>query len=161
MKEHSKDFLKKRIRKLEKIIMKDELTDLPNVRYFKYIFPKELSRAKRFDNQFSLMVIDINNFKEINDSEGHLVGDSCIREIAKTLSENIRKYDILCRYGGDEFVIIFPRTSKKQALTIKKELQSEFGIFISIGISTYEEDGKSLKSLFNKADKEMYKDKKR
>jgi len=163
MKEHSKEYLKKRIRKLEKLIMKDELTGLPNVRYFKYIFSKELGRAKRFVNTLSLMVIDINKFKEINDTKGHLAGDRCIRGVAEILSKNIRRYDILCRYGGDEFVIIFPRVSKKQTQIIKKELQNDIektsSITTSIGVSTYPKDGKSLKTLFNKADKDMYKDK--
>ena len=165
MKEHSKDYLKKRIRKLEKLVMRDELTGLPNTRYFKYIFPKELNRAKRFKYPMSLMVLDIDKFKEINDVEGHAIGDEYIKKVAKEVASNIRTYDILCRYGGDEFVIIFPRVPKEQAEIIKAELQSyilikKLQVTFSIGIGTYPEDGKTLKTLFNKADKEMYKDKK-
>jgi len=164
MKEHSKEYLKKKIRKLEKLVIKDELTNLPNLRYFKYIFAKELHRAKRFKNSFSLMLIDINKFKEVNDKKGHLEGDRIIKIVAKLLSENIRKYDILCRYGGDEFVILFPRVSKNIAQIIGEELKNDIKkmtfITISIGISSYSEDGKSFKTLFNKADKNMYKDKK-
>ena len=164
MKEHSKDYLKKRIRKLEKLIMRDALTELPNTRYFKYIFPIELGRAKRFNYPMSLMVLDIDKFKEINDTKGHTIGDECIKNVAKELYSNIRSYDILCRYGGDEFVMIFPRVPKEQAEIIKAELQEyvivqKLQVTFSIGISTYPEDGKTLKTLFNKADKEMYKDK--
>jgi len=163
MKEHSKEYIKKRIRKLEKLIMKDELTGLPNARYFKYIFPKELNRVKRFNRPLSLLVIDVNNFKKINDTKGHLVGDKYIKQVAEVLYKNIRRYDILCRYGGDEFVIIFPRTSKEQANIIKEELKKYVEkltkVMISVGVSNYKEDGKTLKTLFNKADKEMYKDK--
>ena len=83
--EHSKEYLKKRIRKLEKLIMRDELTELPNARYFKYIFPRELGRAKRFNYSMSLMVIDIDKFKEINDTKGHIVGDECIKIVSKQL----------------------------------------------------------------------------
>ena len=163
MKEHSKEYLKKRIRKLEKLTMRDELTGLPNARYFRYIFSKELNRARRFGNSLSLMIIDIDNFKEINDTKGHLEGNIYIKRVAELLSENIRKYDILCRYGGDEFVIIFSRVSREQIKIIKEELQKDIEraalVTISIGISTYLEDGRSLKTLFNKADKEMYREK--
>ena len=114
MKEPSIDYLKKKIKKLEKLVMLDELTNLPNARYFKHSLLRELNRAKRFNSPLSLMVIDINKFKKINDTKGHLLGDTYIRRIAEILSENIRKYDVLCRYGGDEFVIIFPRTAKKK-----------------------------------------------
>ena len=163
MSEHSKEYFKKRIKKLEKLIMRDELTGLPNARYFKYIFPKELSRAKRFNSLLSLMIIDINKFKEINDKQGHLVGDSYIKQVAEVLYKNIRRYDILCRYGGDEFIMVFPRTSKKQIYLIKDILKIDIlkvtKVTVSGGISTYPEDGKTLKTLFNKADKEMYKEK--
>jgi diguanylate cyclase (GGDEF)-like protein len=164
MKELSIGYLKKKIRKLEKLVMLDELTNLPNVRYFKYILPKELNRAKRFGNSLSLMVIDINKFKKINDTKGHLLGDTYIRRVAEILSENIRKYDVLCRYGGDEFVIIFPKTTKKDTEIIKIELQRDIErttlITVSVGISNYPEDGRCVKTLFNKADQEMYKNKK-
>lgn len=163
MKEHSKEFLKKKIRKLEKLIIKDELTGLPNLRYFKYIFPRELARAKRFNRPVSLMVVDINKFKEINDIKGHLVGNKIIKKVAEILHKNIRLYDTLCRYGGDEFVIIFPKVFIYQAYVIKqslkKEVFKEANITISIGVSTYPNDGKTFKKLFKKADEAMYKDK--
>ena len=161
MPEHSKQYLKKKIRKLEKLVMLDELTGLPNYRYFKHIFPKELARARRFNNYLSIMVIDVDKFKEINDKYGHLEGDKVIRRVSEVLSENIRRYDVLCRYGGDEFVLLLPKVSRKQAEIIKQELQRDVVrtavIKISIGISTFPEDGRSLKTLFIKADKEMYK----
>jgi len=165
MPEVSKAYLQKRIRQLEKLAMQDELTKLSNYRYFKEAFKRELSRAKRFGNSLSLVVIDINNFKELNDNKGHLVGDRCIRQVAEVLTDNIRKYDILCRYGGDEFVIIFPNVLKEQIYLIKEELKKDIArttfVTISAGVSTYPEDGRSLKTLFNKADKEMYKDKRK
>ena len=165
MQEVSKANLQKRIRQLEKLVMQDELTKLPNYRYFKYAVKQELSRAKRFGNPLSLLVIDINKFKELNDTKGHLEADRWLRVVAKILAENIRKYDILCRYGGDEFVIIFPNVNKEQASLTKEELKRDIArttfVTISVGTSTYPKDGKSLKTLFNKADKEMYKDKRK
>jgi len=163
MPEHSKEYLQKRIKQLEVLIMQEGLTKLPNYRYFKDSFKRELSRAKRFGYSLSLMVIDINKFKELNDTKGHLFGNQIIQQVAEMLAEKVRKYDVLCRYGGDEFVVIFPKVSKEEAIglrgKLKRYIERTTFVTISVGISNYPEDGKSLKTLFNRADKDMYKDK--
>jgi diguanylate cyclase (GGDEF)-like protein len=143
--------------------MRDELTGLNNSRYFKHTLPSELYRAERYKYPLSLMVIDIYNFKSVNDIHGHLTGDKLIKKLGNILSKNIRQSDTLCRYGGDEFVIIFPMVNKDTANIIKKQLSQyvsdQISIRIDIGVSSYPEDGKILKTLFNSADRDMYRDK--
>ena len=156
--------LVKRLAILEKLAIIDELTGLYNHRYFKSAFSNEIYRAKRYDRPLSLIVIDINGLKKINDELGHVFGNIAIVNVAITLSRGVRKSNIVCRYGGDEFVIILPETSNKSAKLLAKRLEKKVTTFqgdvtISVGVASFPKNGKTVKGLFNFADKKMYKDK--
>ena len=122
MREHTKAYLVKQIKQLQALVIKDGLTGLYNSRYIKEILHNEIYRAKRYDRPLSLLLIDVDDFKKINDKQGHLVGDKVLKRIADILKRKLRKSDKVGRYGGDEFLIILPETTKVQAGKIAKEL---------------------------------------
>ena len=101
----------------------DGLTGIYNHRYFQNALDQELNRAERHSTSISIILIDIDHFKKVNDSYGHQVGDFVLSEFSKTIQENIRKYDILARYGGEEFVVILPETNTEDALLVAEKLR--------------------------------------
>lgn len=151
---------------------KDELTGLYNYNCFQRHFAYVFDLAKRYRRIFSLGIMDIDNFKQINDRYGHVCGDFVLEKVGEKLKNSLRKVDMLFRYGGDEFVFILPETGNEQTGTVILELKQKLGntrivchdheidVFLSFGISTYADDMATKEELFNMADKEMYKDKK-
>ncbi|MBI4652532.1 diguanylate cyclase [Candidatus Desantisbacteria bacterium] len=147
----------------------DGLTEIFNQRHFNEILSVELNRSGRFKHHLSLLLIDIDDFKLINDSYGHLTGDKILKKFSKILLENVRTIDFVCRYGGDEFAIVLPETSKEGAYNLSRRLRGsisknnfdvvkEKGINFQscIGISTFPQDGKTKEELFEKADRALY-----
>lgn len=163
MKQLSEKQLLKKIEKLEKLVITDELTGFYNLRYLRETLRRELHRAKRYNRQFSLMVIDVDGFKEYNDTKGHILGNRALKCIAKALRQYTRKSTIHCRYGGDEFVLILPEADKNSSYVLGKRLKNyvknKTNFSVSVGVSTFPEDGKTYKTLFNSADLNMYDDK--
>jgi diguanylate cyclase (GGDEF)-like protein len=160
--EHKK--LLKRIAELEELVMVDDMTGLYNYRYFKEAFTNEIARAKRYDRPLSLIVVDVNGLKKVNDELGHNFGNIAIVNVSIVLRENTRKTNSVCRYGGDEFVVILPETTNKQAKALADRLKKKVKTFqdevtISVGVASYPENAKTVKGLFNYADRRMYKDK--
>ena len=157
-----------RIREQEAIT--DALTNVYNYRYFHIQFEREMGRSDRHNKSFSIAMLDIDNFKQYNDTHGHLNGDRTLRLVAQRLLENIRKSDIVARYGGDEFVLIFPELEKNKAQDLAQKLCSvikkmkvpkkrsapKTSLTISLGISTYPDDGKTENILLKKADDALY-----
>lgn len=150
----------------ERNAMIDSLTGLFNRRYFDIALKKEIRRSSRYNKEFSLIILDIDDFKMINDTRGHLYGDSILQSLGMLLTESTREDDITCRYGGEEFTIILPETNKNDALTYIERFSvtlktnrkfKENGISISGGIASYPYNGKSAKKLINNADKALYK----
>lgn len=110
-------------RKLEKMAFFDSLTGLPNRQYFDQVLQKEISQNSRMGSESYLIMLDIDLFKSINDMYGHPVGDALLIEIGKLLSDNIRKYDTLCRLGGEEFLLLLPKTTADEALSVAEKLR--------------------------------------
>lgn len=134
---------------LENLAITDGLTGAYNHRYFYKRLNEEFERAKRYGTSVSLIMIDIDFFKKINDNYGHLVGDSVLVDLAKLLKQNIRKHDVFARYGGEEFVIILPHTNfegaQHEAERLRKAVESykfshiskEGEVTISLGCVSY------------------------
>lgn len=157
-------------RKKEKQARMDGLTGLANYRYFKTELNQEISRADRYDRPLSLMMIDLDNFKAINDEHGHLAGDHYLKSAAKQLSSSIRSQDFVARYGGDEFAVILPETDLEGACVAAqriKDLQSKLTVTweeqdltttFSIGIASYEHH-ENVQKLLEQADQALYQSK--
>jgi diguanylate cyclase (GGDEF)-like protein/putative nucleotidyltransferase with HDIG domain len=152
----------------------DALTGLPNTRFMFMHLTRELSRAERLKSEVSLLVMDLDNFKEINDTYGHHVGDRALREVADVLRAGIRPYDICVRYAGDEFIVVLSGCGGEEAERKRLELQvavdslsfegrpgEMLPLAISIGASIFPHDGHSYETLLATADGRMYRDKSR
>lgn len=149
---------------------KDALTDLWNHGYFQMVFDNELKAAKEQMTSLSLMFMDIDNFKTYNDTWGHQKGDEILAKISRILIDSSRKIDWVCRYGGEEFAIILPRSTKKDALFIAERIRSNIEqqtlgssleisqqkITVSIGISSFPEDGSTKSDVIKEADEALY-----
>ncbi len=153
------------IEQVEFYAMRDPLTTLYNQRTFWELLSYEIERAKRFDRKLSLIILDLDNFKFINDTYGHHVGDMLLKEVARVVGERKRKSDIAARYGGDEFVIIAvgadPLNAYALASSLKEQIESitlnlpdgsSISPRVSMGIAVYPEHGETPKDLFLIAD---------
>jgi diguanylate cyclase (GGDEF)-like protein len=154
--------------KLKEEAIRDPLTGLFNRRYLGEMLPIELARSKRANSSLTILLLDIDHFKNINDTYGHQVGDTVLQSVGNTLQGNVRAGDIVCRFGGEEFLLIFPgmeaayshaRAEKLRILiesqTISEKDQS-ITITISIGGSVYPQDGDSGDKLISLADLALY-----
>src|SRR5207247_9617017 len=152
----------------------DALTALPNTRYMFMHLTRELARADRLKSEVSLLVMDLDNFKDINDTYGHHVGDRALRDVAGVLRSGIRPYDICVRYAGDGFIVVLSGCGADEAERKRLELQRAVDILqfeaspgkmlalaISIGASVFPHDGDSYETLLATADSRMYRDKTR
>ena len=153
------------LQELESQARTDGLTGLANHRYFYDRLEEELSRAQRQNRPLSVIMMDLDELKLINDTYGHLAGDEILRRFAGLLRAITRRMDIAARYGGDEFAVVLPETGAKQAHVfcnrILKEvatlkLEEISGISISMGISTFPEDGEAITNLIDHADQALY-----
>ena len=152
---------------------RDPLTGQYNRRYMEETLEREISRTLRKNLPLGLMITDLNNFKEINDTRGHMAGDAALTHIAGILAESTRKSDVVCRFGGDEFVIIFPECSEETVEARRDSIiealeKSPFpfseitgNVTMSFGIAMLPRDGVTAKELFEAADKALYNAKKR
>ena len=152
-----------------KLATTDGLTELFNHRYFQEQMTMQVENSKRYNNEFSMIILDIDFFKKFNDTYGHQSGDAVLRQVAQTLKKNIRATDIACRYGGEEMSIILPNTGKDIAhSTAEKICQrvaankfklpagKEVTVTISLGVSTFPHDGQTPAELIEAADKRLY-----
>jgi len=152
----------------------DPLTGLPNTRFMFMHLTRELARAERLKAEVALLVMDLDNFKEINDNHGHHVGDRALREVATVLRSGIRPYDICVRYAGDEFIVVLSGCGADEAERKRVELQRtvdevlfearpgrRLPLGISIGAAISPHDGDSYEALLATADSRMYRDKTR
>jgi diguanylate cyclase (GGDEF)-like protein/putative nucleotidyltransferase with HDIG domain len=152
----------------------DPLTGLPNTRFMFMHLARELARAERLKTEVALLVMDLDNFKEINDTHGHHVGDRALREVAAVLRTAIRPYDMCVRYAGDEFIVVLPGCGQEEAERKRLEAQRtvdqvifevrpgrNIPLAISVGAAIFPHDGETYEALLATADSRMYRDKAR
>jgi diguanylate cyclase (GGDEF)-like protein len=149
---------------------RDELTGAFNRRYFQEKIEEEIKRSSRGQTSFSLIILDVDHFKIYNDTYGHIQGDLLLKEIVKGIKERLRATDVVCRFGGDEFLILLMDTDKSFAVTVGNQIRSiiesnpgfklhgdaDEKITFSMGIAQFPEDGASSIDLIRKADKALY-----
>ncbi len=157
---------------LEREILIDPLTGVANRRALRERLKSELYRYQRYHQFFSMLLFDVDHFKVINDEHGHWAGDRCLKEIIKRIKPILRETDFLGRWGGDEFMVIFPGTDLDSATAVAERLRKlientrfvyhkqEISFSVSIGVTEIRETDQSQEAVFNRVDKAMYKAKK-
>ncbi len=160
--EHMRTELKEKFFTLESIAYKDGLTGINNRRTADYYLTKFIEKAP-LENDLSILLIDIDHFKDFNDKYGHLEGDRALKHVASVLEKNVKTFDVLARFGGEEFILILPKTKYPCALNIAERLRNAiekeplgtYQIRASFGVTTFEK-GDSYISLIHKADEALY-----
>ncbi len=157
--------------RLYELAIRDELTGLFTRRYFEQRAEQEFSRCHRLRVPLSLVMIDLNYFKSVNDQLGHLTGDQLLAEVGKVISSSVRNFDLPVRYGGDEFLLLLPNANTEQARLVAERVRRNFErippprlrgsdqMGVSYGIATYPDDGGATGELVRLADQRMYQDK--
>lgn len=157
---------------LKKLTITDSLTGLLNRRYLQDRLKDELARSERYTHPMSLLMLDLDGFKNCNDTRGHLFGDKVLKDVADTLQKAVRSMDILARYGGDEFIVILPETREAVAIDIGERLRTSLlrvpmrvpetavpepcRLTASIGIACFPEHGDTVELLLGNVDKALY-----
>ena len=150
--------------------VRDELTGINNRRHFQQMLQMEWKRAVRFRRQLSLIMVDVDHFKEYNDTFGHLQGDGVLRSIGSLLKKNLREVDTVARFGGEEFVLLLPDTDKRGALVVAEKIRAVVSghrfvtdemretrtITVSAGVATYPDDVGEMEDLIDQADIALY-----
>lgn len=152
-----------RVRQLAYI---DGLTGIFNRRYFDMRIAQEMERARRYNSNLSVIMLDIDNFKRLNDDFGHLLGDEVLRQVSSVLSQQLRKVDVVCRYGGEEFAVLLPQISAEQAFSVAEKLRREVAgyrfsgvpcaVTISAGAAAHPIHGGSRDEVMKAADTALY-----
>lgn len=171
---HSQIALQESEERYKRLSITDNLTGLYNRRYFTENMTSELERTQRYNQYFALCIIDLDNFKLMNDAYGHLFGDQILKKFSLIIQNNLRKTDTAYRYGGEEFAIIFPGTSLEGAEKVANRIRLELSVFAfanessekrirataSFGISTSSTSDQRVEEIIKRADKALYKAKK-
>ncbi len=157
------------VQRIQELSITDDCTGLYNARQLFTALSDEVHRSKRFGYEFSLLFLDLDRFKRVNDEHGHLIGSKLLGEVGQALRENLRLVDAAFRYGGDEFAILLPQTSKDAALLAARRLMSVFhsrqwlaaegvpmALRASIGIASFPTDAGSPQAVVQRADEMMY-----
>jgi len=164
------DELERAKRELRRLANTDGLTGLYNVRYLEQLLPREMGRAKRYDRELSLLMLDIDHFKQVNDRHGHRTGDVLLQQLAGLFVSSVRDIDVAARYGGEEFVLVLLETGSNDAAGVAEKLrrhvaESEFHddrgqsigpVRVSIGVATWPGDAAGTRDLLEAADRRLY-----
>jgi diguanylate cyclase (GGDEF)-like protein len=157
------------VKRIHELTITDDCTSLYNARHMGFILETEIYRSQRYNYEFSLVFIDLDHFKQVNDTHGHLVGSRLLAEIGNALKGHCRLIDFAFRYGGDEFVILLPQTSKENALNVARRLHKlirgttwldnaglQVRVTPSVGVASYPVDSRTKEGLLHLADEAMY-----
>ena len=165
--------LQSRLKEVEQHAIVDPLTNLYNRRAFEEKLPIHMAQSSKTGKNLTLLMIDIDYFKRVNDTYGHLTGDDLLRIIAKTLKDFVKGQDIVCRYGGEEFVVLLPDTPLEGAVTVAEKVRKHFAqmswkqkstgvsmgkVTLSAGVSLFRK-GETMKAFIQRADVALYRSK--
>jgi diguanylate cyclase (GGDEF)-like protein len=159
----------KAVEKIQELTITDDVTGLYNARHLHKTLETEVYRSSRFNYEFTVVFIDLDHFKQVNDTHGHLVGSKLLAEIGYLIKAQLRLIDFAFRYGGDEFVILLPQTGKDPAIVVAQRLRDtlrtimfcreeglNLNVRASIGLATYPHDAKTPQDIIRQADEMMY-----
>jgi diguanylate cyclase (GGDEF)-like protein len=157
------------VQRIHELTITDDCTTLYNARHLNFMLDTEIYRSHRYAFEFSLIFIDLDHFKQVNDTYGHLVGSRLLAEIGQAIKDKCRLIDLAFRYGGDEFVVLLPQTSKENALGVAKRLHKlireavwlkdsavNVRVTASVGVASYPTDSRTKAELLHLADEAMY-----
>jgi diguanylate cyclase (GGDEF)-like protein len=157
------------VEKIQELTITDDCTGLYNARHLYKTLETEVYRSSRFGYEFTVLFIDLDHFKQVNDTNGHLVGSKLLAEIGYLIKAQLRLIDYAFRYGGDEFVVLLPQTGKDSALVVAKRLRDSLrtsmfckdeglnlNVRASMGVATYPHDAKTPHDIIRQADEMMY-----
>lgn len=157
------------VQRIHELTITDDCTDLYNVRHLNFVLDTEIYRSNRYQYEFSLIFIDLDHFKEVNDTHGHLAGSKLLREVADLVRSSLRLIDYAFRYGGDEFVVLLPQTGKESSRVVARRLHERMNqkrflqeeglnlhLTASLGIATYPGDARTKAEMIRLADEAMY-----
>ena len=156
--------------RIQELTITDDVTRLFNTRHLQTTLQSEFERARRFHTEFSIIFVDLDHFKSVNDNYGHLLGTELLIEVAQLMQLNTRAVDMVFRYGGDEFVVLLPQTGKSAAVDAAERLRHalkearflaghalKLAMVASFGVATYPQDGSTAEAILQAADGLMYK----
>ena len=157
------------VKRIHELTITDDCTSLYNARHMDFILETEIYRSQRYGYEFSVVFIDLDHFKQINDTHGHLIGSKLLAEVGNIVKSACRRIDFAFRYGGDEFVIVLPQASKENAFVVARRLHKLIGethwltdegldirFTASIGVASFPSDAKTKVELLHLADEAMY-----
>jgi len=157
------------VERIQELTITDDCTGLYNARHLYKTLEAEVYRSARFSYEFTVLFIDLDHFKQVNDTHGHLIGSKLLAEIGYTIKSHLRLIDYAFRYGGDEFVVLLPQTGKESGLVVARRLLESFrnnrllkddglnlNVRASIGLAAYPDDAKSAHEIIRQADEMMY-----
>ena len=157
------------VERIQELTITDDCTGLYNARHLYKTLESEVYRSSRFGYEFSVLFIDLDHFKQVNDTHGHLIGSKLLAEIGYLIKAQLRLIDFAFRYGGDEFVVLLPQTSKDAALVVARRLRDSLrascfckeeslnlNVRASMGLATYPHDAKTPHDVIRQADEMMY-----
>ena len=157
------------VQRIQELSITDDCTGLYNARHLFTVLSEEVHRSERFGYDFSLLFLDLDHFKLVNDEHGHLAGSELLGQVGRSLRENLRLVDAAFRYGGDEFIVLLPQTSKEAALQVARRLMGvlhakrwvvgvipPLALRASVGIASYPVDAGTSQAIVQRADEMMY-----